>query len=385
MDEVKIKDLLLNNDIIKIVMSDSLCNIKKISIRKLVIKQDILYQLEYIENNKAYHKNLEKEKVVEYVKNYLYKFKQILIRTKEKEYILNLKKNSYKLKVNENNNDSKVETHNKEKKYFLNQGDNIPFLKELGIMNEKNEILKKGYNKFRQINKYLEIIDNTISKMLEDNLIKTKINIVDFACGKSYLSFATYYYLEKYRPNLDFSIIGLDLKTDVIKNCTNLAEKLEYGKMVFLNEDIKDFLGEDIDLVFSLHACNNATDYSILKALELDTKAFLAVPCCHNEFYKNIKIADDMNFMKKNPIIFEKFSSLLTDTYRAKFLELCGYDVLIEEFINEEFTPKNLLIKSIKNSKKVDYKKIEKEYLSIKEKINYTPILENIAKKYMKK
>ncbi len=382
MDKEQILNLIEKNNIIKIVFSDSLCDIKKVSIRKIVIKEKVFYQLEYIKDNKAYHKNLEKNILIKEIFEYIYNFKQILINTVDKEYILSLKKDKYKVKEKNANVNIDLE-HNKKKKYILNEYDEIDFLVELGIMTKEYKVKKSSYNKFRQINKYLEIIDNTINEMKNKNLINENINILDFGCGKSYLTFAIYYYLEKYRNDLEFSIIGLDLKKDVIENCTKLSSKLGYNKIKFLNKDIKDFSGNNgnnTDLVISLHACNNATDYSILKALELDTKAFLAVPCCHNEFYKNMKLKDELKFLENDKIILEKFAALTTESYRAAALELCGYKTTISEFIDIEYTPKNLLIKAIKSNIKVDRKK----YDSIKENLGIEPMLEKLIQKYFK-
>lgn len=384
MDRKNVEKLLNEENVKKIVMSLSLCDIKKILIREVLIKNTLLYQIEYIKDNKAYHLNYIKDEMIKYFLEKFKQFKQILIRTEQNEYVLNLKKDKYSIKKQENNIKKEIENNDRIKKYFLNENENIPFLKELGVMSLENKVLKKGYNKFRQINKYLEIIDSTITKMQKKNLISKKISIVDFACGKSYLSFATYYYLEKYRKDLDFEIVGLDLKTDVIKNCNALAEKLGYKKMKFVNVDIRDYTEKKAHLVFSLHACNNATDYAIIKALELNASSILLVPCCHNEFYKNIKLKNNLSFLKEHSIILEKLSALITDTYRSKFLELCQYDTVIQEFIDEEFTSKNLLIRAIKSTGKKDFDRIKNEYIKIKEEINFEPILERIGSKYIK-
>lgn len=385
MNREEILSFLEGVEILKIIFSDSLIDINKVNIRKLNIKNDFKYQIEYFLENKAYHKNIEVNDILESIKEYIYNFKQILIVSTDKEFVLSLKKDKYKMKINENKKEIKLLDHNKKKKYFLNEYEEIDFLKELGIMSNDNKVYKKSYNKFRQINKYLEIISNVIDKMLKLGLIKDKINILDFGCGKSYLTFATYYYLKKYKKELKFNIVGLDLKKDVIENCNNLVSKLGYENINFLNEDIKDYKSNEVDLVFSLHACNNATDYSILKALELDAKSFLAVPCCHNEFYSNVKLNENLSFLKNDKIVLEKFCSLVTDTYRASFLEMCGYTTTLSEFIDMEYTPKNILITAIKEKNDKNYEKIEENYNKIKNNLGVNPILEKIAKKYIKK
>ncbi len=381
MKKDEILNLIDNKNILKIIFSDTLIGIKKVNIRKILIKEKVMYQIEYIKDNKAYHKNVEKIQLVKNIEEYLYSFKQILIKTDNKEYILNLKKDKYKCIEKEiNNKGNELLEHNKKKKYILNEDDKIDFLVSLGIMTKDYKVKKSAYNKFRQINKYLEIIDNTINEMIEKSLVKDIINVLDFGCGKSYLTFALYYYFEKYRKDLEFNIIGLDLKEDVIKTCSDLALKLNYDNILFVNQDIKDFKGTSIDLVISLHACNNATDYSILKALELDAKAFLAVPCCHNEFYKNINLSEELKFLEKDKIILEKFSALATDTYRAAALEKCGYKTSISEFIDIEYTPKNLLIKAIKGNNRID----RKRYDDIKKSLGVNPLLEKLIVKYFK-
>lgn len=244
----------------------------------------------------------------------------------------------------------------------------------------------------KQINKYLEFIDETIEELKSKNLIKNSLNVLDFGCGKSYLTFALYYYLRKFRQDFTFNIIGLDLKKDVIDFCNDLVKKLNYDNIKFINMDIKDFNGEEVDLVFSLHACNNATDYSLLKALELNSKAILAVPCCHHEFYdkisknKNSPFYENLKIMGENGIILEKFATLATDSFRSLALELCGYKVKMVEFIDMEHTPKNILIKAIKtNPSKTYLKEKAEEYNNFKNFFNIEPMLEDLLKIYYKK
>lgn len=308
------------------------------------------------------------------------------------DFIFNKKNNIFSKKEKKNSLKSEVKSHNKVKKYFLNEGENIDFLIMLGLMSEDGKIFKNSYNKFRQINKYLEFIDETIEELKNKNLIKNSLNVLDFGCGKSYLTFALYYYLKKFRQDFTFNIIGLDLKKDVIDFCNNLVKKLNYDNIKFINMDIKDFNGEEVDLVFSLHACNNATDYSLLKALELNSKAILAVPCCHHEFYdkisknKNSPFYENLKIMGENGIILEKFATLATDSFRSLALELCGYKVKMVEFIDMEHTPKNILIKAIKsNPSKTYLKEKAEEYSNFKNFFNIEPMLEDLLKIYYKK
>ena len=298
------------------------------------------------------------------------------------------KKESFTKKENKNNLIKNYIEHNKKKQYILNEGDKIDFLIELGLMSTEGKILKSSYNKFRQINKYLEFIDDVIEELKSKKLIDNHINVLDFGCGKSYLTFALYYYLKHYRKDLSFSIVGLDLKKDVIEFCNKLAQKLDYKSLEFLNGNIKDYdRAKEVDLVFSLHACNNATDYSLEKALSLNAKAILAVPCCHHEFFekiqknKNSEFYNTLKIMADNGVVLDKFATLATDSFRSLALELCGYKTKMIEFIDMEHTPKNILIRAVK-SKSSNLKEKLKEYNRLKDFLGINPLLEDLAKKY---
>lgn len=398
MDKIKILDFLMDNinseNLIKCVFSDTKnYEFNKIIMKIIKIKDKNKIQIESFKDNKVFHSNLDfssqelSKKVEEYIDN----FKQILLQTTGVDFIFNKKNNIFSKKEKKNNLKSEVKSHNKVKKYFLNEGENIDFLIMLGLMSEDGKIFKNSYNKFRQINKYLEFIDETIEELKNKNLIKNSLNVLDFGCGKSYLTFALYY-LKKFRQDFTFNIIGLDLKKDVIDFCNDLVKKLNYDNIKFINMDIKDFNGEEVDLVFSLHACNNATDYSLLKALELNSKAILAVPCCHHEFYdkisknKNSPFYENLKIMGENGIILEKFATLATDSFRSLALELCGYKVKMVEFIDMEHTPKNILIKAIKsNPSKTYLKEKAEEYNNFKNFFNIEPMLEDLLKIYYKK
>ena len=279
---------------IKIVFSDRQNGeFNKIIIKSLSLKNGKNIQIESFKDNKAFHKNIELDnfqEIEDILKGYMENFKQILWQIENLDISFIKKKESFTKKENKNNLIKNYIEHNKKKQYILNEGDKIDFLIELGLMSTEGKILKSSYNKFRQINKYLEFIDDVIEELKSKKLIDNHINVLDFGCGKSYLTFALYYYLKHYRKDLSFSIVGLDLKKDVIEFCNKLAQKLNYENLEFLNGNIKDYdRAKEVDLVFSLHACNNATDYSLEKALRLNAKAILAVPCCHHEFFEKIQ------------------------------------------------------------------------------------------------
>ena len=388
----ELKKYIQEEKFIKIVFSDKKDgNFSKIIIKPLSLKTGKNIQIESFKDNKAFHKNIELNNLQEIentLKEYIENFKQILLQIENLDISFMKKKERFIKKENKNNLIKNSNEHNKKKQYILNEGDKIDFLIELGLMSAEGKILKSSYNKFKQINKYLEFIDDVIEELKSKKLIDNHINILDFGCGKSYLTFALYYYLKHYRKDLSFSIVGLDLKKDVIEFCNKLAQKLNYENLEFLNGNIKDYdKSKEVDLVFSLHACNNATDYSLEKALSLSAKAILAVPCCHHEFFekiqknKNSEFYNTLKIMADNGVVLDKFATLATDSFRSLALELCGYKTKMIEFIDMEHTPKNILIRAIK-SKSSNLKEKLKEYNRLKEFLGIQPLLEELTKKY---
>ena len=381
-----------DDKLIKIVFSDRKSgDFNKVIIKPIILKSAKNIQIESFKDNKAFHKNIDLNNLQELednLKEYIDNFKQILLQIEGSDISFIRKKENFSRKEKESNLIKTSNEHNKKKQYILNEGDKIDFLIELGLMSVEGKILKSSFNKFKQINKYLEFIDDVIEELKAKKLITNHINVLDFGCGKSYLTFALYYYLKNYRKDLTFSIVGLDLKKDVIEFCNKLAKKLNYENLEFLNGNIKDYnKSKEVDLVFSLHACNNATDYSLEKALSLDAKAILAVPCCHHEFFekiqknKNSEFYNTLKIMADNGVVLDKFATLATDSFRSLSLELCGYKTKMIEFIDMEHTPKNILIKAIK-SKSSNLKEKLIEYNKLKEFLGIKPLLEDLIKKY---
>lgn len=388
----ELKKNIQEDKLIKIVFSDRKSgDFNKVIIKPIILKSTKNIQIESFRDNKAFHKNIDLNNLqeLEYnLKEYIDNFKQILLQIEGSDISFIRKKENFSRKEKESNLIKTSNEHNKKKQYILNEGDKIDFLIELGLMSVEGKILKSSYNKFKQINKYLEFIDDVIEELKAKKLITNHINVLDFGCGKSYLTFALYYYLKNYRKDLTFSIVGLDLKKDVIEFCNKLAKKLNYENLEFLNGNIKDYdKSKEVDLVFSLHACNNATDYSLEKALSLDAKAILAVPCCHHEFFekiqknKNSEFYNTLKIMADNGVVLDKFATLATDSFRSLSLELCGYKTKMIEFIDMEHTPKNILIKAIK-SKSSNLKEKLVEYNKLKEFLGIKPLLEDLIKKY---
>jgi methyltransferase len=388
----ELKKNIQEDKLIKIVFSDRKSrDFNKVIIKPIILKSAKNIQIESFKDNKAFHKNIDLNNLQELednLKEYIDNFKQILLQIEGSDISFIRKKENFSRKEKESNLIKTSNEHNKKKQYILNEGDKIDFLIELGLMSVEGKILKSSFNKFKQINKYLEFIDDVIEELKAKKLITNHINVLDFGCGKSYLTFALYYYLKNYREDLTFSIVGLDLKKDVIEFCNKLAKKLNYENLEFLNGNIKDYdKSKEVDLVFSLHACNNATDYSLEKALSLDAKAILAVPCCHHEFFekiqknKNSEFYNTLKIMADNGVVLDKFATLATDSFRSLSLELCGYKTKMIEFIDMEHTPKNILIKAIK-SKSSNLKEKLVEYNKLKEFLGIKPLLEDLIKKY---
>ena len=388
----ELKKNIQEDKLIKIVFSDRKSrDFNKVIIKPIILKSTKNIQIESFKDNKAFHKNIDLNNLQELednLKEYIDNFKQILLQIEGSDISFIRKKENFSRKEKDSNLIKTSNEHNKKKQYILNEGDKIDFLIELGLMSVEGKILKSSFNKFKQINKYLEFIDDVIEELKAKKLITNHINVLDFGCGKSYLTFALYYYLKNYRKDLTFSIVGLDLKKDVIEFCNKLAKKLNYENLEFLNGNIKDYdKSKEVDLVFSLHACNNATDYSLEKALSLDAKAILAVPCCHHEFFekiqknKNSEFYNTLKIMADNGVVLDKFTTLATDSFRSLSLELCGYKTKMIEFIDMEHTPKNILIRAIK-SKSSNLKEKLVEYNKLKEFLGIKPLLEDLIKKY---
>ena len=210
-------------------------------------------------------------------------------------------------------------------------------------MTQDGKIVRTKMDKFRQINRFLEFVEDILPQLDKDR----ELTLLDFGCGKSYLTFAMYYYLHELK-GYDIRIIGLDLKTDVILHCNELAKKYGYEKLTFLVGDIADYEGVDlVDMVVTLHACDTATDYALAKAVGWNAKVILSLPCCQHEVNKQIQ-SEDYSLLTRYGIIKERFSALTTDAIRANLLECCGYKTQLLEFIDFEHTPKNILIRAVR-------------------------------------
>lgn len=338
--------------------------ISKIKIRQVVIGGESKYQAtEYIET-KVIHKNFTESEITDYITDKMgVGFKQCEILTNDWLYNILVSK---KGKVTINKKVSKAEKitaikkqcsteHNRKKNYIIEEGSDAPFMVELGVFTREGKIVNKKYDKYKQINRFLEFIKDVEKELPRDR----EIRIIDFGCGKSYLTFAMYYYLHD-MCGRDVMITGLDLKKDVIEKCNRLSEKYGYHKLKFKLGDIADYEGNgEVDMVVTLHACDTATDYALFKAVNWNAKVILSVPCCQHELNRQIK-NDTMSQVLSYGILKDRFAAIMTDAIRAEMLKVKGYDTDILEFIDMEHTPKNLLIRAVKNGKQSgDYEKLK--------------------------
>ena len=328
--------------------------IVKIKIRPVEHKDNILYQCEEHRNNQVFHHNLNEEEAAGYIENAMQEFKQMQMETRKFCYQVLVSKKG-KRTVRQLKSGCPVPAapleHNRRKKYILDPDIPVSFLHDLGVQTKEGKIVHSRYDKFRQMNRFLEFIEDIVPELPKDR----ESVIIDFGCGKSYLTFAMYYYLKELKK-YDVHIIGLDLKEDVIRKCNGLAEKYGYEKLHFLCGDIAEYEGvQKVDMVVTLHACDKATDYALAKAVEWDAQVILSVPCCQHELNDQIQ-NKLLSPVLKYGLLKERMSALLTDGIRAELLESKGYSTQILEFIDMEHTPKNLLIRAVHTGKKKENK-----------------------------
>lgn len=335
----------------------------KVDIKPVLIKDELKYQFTFNYKNKVMHDNLNSTEAISKIEELLKEtFKQGVLFTSDADYqILISKKEKVTILKNKPSKGKVDLSHNRKKSHILEDGNPVDFLIRLGVMNENGKVVAKRYDKFKQINRFLEMVSDIIPKIEKQGTL----NIIDFGCGKSYLTFALYHYLVN-MLNLNVNIIGLDLKEDVIAFCNDVAVDLDYKGLKFIYGDIQAFQGfNKVDMVVTLHACDTATDAALIKAVNWGAQAILSVPCCQHELYDKIQ-NQVLEPMLKHGIIREKLSSLVTDSLRANILEILGYQVQLLEFVDMEHTPKNILIRAIKTDNR-DNKEAINSYKEMKE------------------
>ncbi|MEK3789222.1 MULTISPECIES: class I SAM-dependent methyltransferase [Paenibacillus] len=344
----------------------------KVQIKPVELKKKLYYQFAYHYSNKVTHDNLTPEEAQERLSQLFGEtFRQGLLCTAEADYqVLISKKFKVSILTKSPTKSAMNLAHNRKKQYVLEEGEPVPFLVELGIMNADGKVLARKYDKFRQINRFLEMVQDILPALP----VGRPLTIVDFGCGKSYLTFALYHYLaiQQRRP---LNIVGLDLKADVIEVCNTLSQKLGYQNLKFLVGDIADYDEmEQVDMVVTLHACDTATDAALEKAVRWDASVILSVPCCQHELFGQVNNSV-LEPMLSHGILKERFAALATDGIRAKLLDVMGYKTQLLEFIDMEHTPKNILIRAVKGSQE-DRQRLWEEYTSFRDFIHADPYLE---------
>ena len=319
----------------------------KIKVRPVMIRDSLYFQVSRYTDKQVFHENMTAEDALETLSGWiLHDFRQAQIRMQnEMVTVLVSKKGKATVKSKKA---ACIETqnleHNRKKQYIIEEGTAVPFMIDLGVMTESGKIIRTRYDKYRQINRFLEFIEDILPELPTDRTV----HIIDFGCGKSYLTFAMYYYL-KVLKHYDIRITGLDLKQKVIEDCQALADRYGYDGLQFLCGDIADYNGSDeVDMVVTLHACDTATDYALYKAVKWHASVILSVPCCQHELNRKMQ-CETLSGAFQYGLIKERTAALMTDAMRGQLLEMKGYKTQLLEFIDMEHTPKNILIRGVKS------------------------------------
>ena len=351
---------------------------QKIKIRPVLLKDELNFQITEYKGKQVFHENLKKEDTSEYIINQMENFfGQMVLESRTKTVnMLVSKKGTVTIKQKAQKNEMKPKelSHNRKKRYIIEEGTVVPFLVDLGVQTKEGKIVNSRYDKFRQINRFLDFIQDIV----EDLPKGRELTIVDFGCGKSYLTFAMYYYL-KIIKGFDIRVIGLDLKEDVIAYCNELKDKYGYENISFTTGDIASYTGVDaVDMVVTLHACDTATDYALEKAVKWGASVILSVPCCQHELNYQMR-NEELSVVLKYGLLKERIAALVTDGLRAEMLEQCGYDTQVLEFIDMEHTPKNILIRAVK--KNADVKTNFEKYDKCCKALDVDPMLGRLLKR----
>lgn len=321
----------------------------KIKVRPVAMKDKIEYQVSEFIGRKVFHKNYKKDELKKKITDWMqedYKQAQFTMTDATAQILSGKHSQTVKYKKCKEVRVQRDLSHNRTKRYILPEGTPVGFLIDLGVMTKEGKIVRQKYDKYRQINRFLEFVEDILPQLSKER----EQTIIDFGCGKSYLTFAMYYYLKELK-GYDIRIIGLDLKEDVIAHCNELRDKYGYGKLSFLVGDIASYTDVDaVDMVVTLHACDTATDYALAKAVQWSAKVILSVPCCQHEANRMME-NELLQPVLQYGILKERMAAIMTDAVRANLLTAKGYDTQILEFIDMEHTPKNLLIRAVYTGK----------------------------------
>ena len=369
------------SEIIKIVISNKVKKdekYNKIAINLKENNKNKFYQIEKFTDKQVFHENIKINEISDKVGELIFgNYKQMTAWSNNEIFDLKISKKGKIFLGKKKNDNSKIvaKGHNKEKNYILKEGMIIEPLIDLGVFTKEGKVVNSKYDKYKQINRFIEIIDDEIKK----NDYK-ELTILDFGCGKSYLTFVLYYYFVKIK-NINVKMIGLDLKEDVIKKCNDIAKRYNYENLHFELGDINGFkYNNKVDMVITLHACDTATDYALYNAIKWNSKMIFSVPCCQHEFNSQMK-ANELSILTKYGIVQERVAALMTDSVRANLLECVGYKTQLLEFIDIAHSPKNILIRASKNN--ISKEKKEKSLNEVNNLIrtfNFNPTLYNLLK-----
>lgn len=368
---------MLKAEIQKIIISNPIT--KSENYKKIIIEhKGKTYQISKYTEKQVFHENVSLEELsdrcVDLAENH---YKQINGMSATEEHIILIsKKGKCNYKVKKTATDAvklsgTAKGHNRQKNYILKEGMNIEPLVDMGVFTKDGKVVNAMYDKYKQINRFIEIIDDEVSELKVEEL-----NVIDFGCGKSYLTFVVYYYLTEVMK-LKVNMIGLDLKEDVIKKCNEAAEKYHYTNLKFEVGDVNGFKAPfDVDMVITLHACDTATDFALYNAIQWKAKMIFSVPCCQHELNKQIN-PENLAILSRYGIIKERFSALATDAIRGNLLEYCGYKTQLLEFIDFAHTPKNILIRAVRRPIMPKQMKMNmlKEVQTMMEEFSFKPTL----------
>lgn len=320
------------------------CEFFRVTLRQVVIGKNVCFQAEKFKGNQVFHENVAMQNLATWVESnveFVYKQVCVVLADADVTYLFSNGKCKRLFKGTQSKS-ATIGGANHVKNYLINEGDDVPALIDLGVFTREGKIVRTMFDKFKQINRFVEILNDRFENYADD-----KITILDFGCGKSYLTFIVYYYFSVIKK-VDVKIIGYDLKQDVVKNCNALAQKYGYKNLHFVVADVsKDKLAaEHIDCVISLHACDTATDHALFYAINHNVKYIFSVPCCQHEVNLSIKKGGELDSLLKYGIIKERTSALLTDAIRGMILEDCGYSVDVMEFVDLAHSPKNIMIRA---------------------------------------
>lgn len=333
---------------------------QKMTVRPFSLRDEIMYQAEYVYEKKVLHENLSGEELLQLFATLIQnEFKQANLFTTDADYqILASKPEKPKIQKSKATKKPQSLEHNNQKRYLIPDGIPCDFLIRLGVMNDEGQVLKKHYAKFRQINRFLEITQDAADQLPQNRRLK----IIDFGCGKAYLTFALYHFFRRVE-NRNVEIIGLDLKEDVVAFCNEIAQDLGYDELHFEVGDIAEYQDTSADMVVTLHACDTATDYALINANKWRASVILSVPCCQHELFDQME-NDLHSAMLDQGILRERFCAILTDTIRVLKLKSWGYDVSMIEFTSLEHTAKNIMIRAVNTGRPDQNSKKEYERLA---------------------